>query len=320
VIIGVTETQCAGKDSVAAALQKMNFRHVSFSEIILAERKAQAKDDNIADLGEEQRNTRGVTYLAKKALERIEDGENFVFTGLQKIEEVDFLNKRDDFVLVNVIPTGQPDRQCKNAQSRKSREFERYKLHNPLATKARIVLAYDNDQEALEKKVKQMVKDWMFKLQDKRPAWDNYFMNIAEAVKMRCNCMSAKKGAIIVRDKQILSTGYNGTPKGITHCTDGGCPRCTTRHLGEMKSGVYAEPCICAHAEENAIVQAAYNGTSTKEATIYTTFSPCVVCCKMIINAGIRRVVAMVEYPDDVGLKMLKEVGVTYEVLGKAKK
>ncbi|MFC1754915.1 cytidine/deoxycytidylate deaminase family protein [Thermoproteota archaeon] len=160
-----------------------------------------------------------------------------------------------------------------------------------------------------------LVGDWIYHLQDKRPDWDHYFMNIAQAVKMRCNCLSAKKGAIIVRDKIILSTGYNGSPKGIKHCNSGGCKRCTTRHLGKMKSGVYSEPCICAHAEENAIVQAAYNGVSTNGATLYTSFTPCVNCAGMIINAGIKRVVGKVLYPDDEGTRILKEAKIEFEIL-----
>ena len=133
---------------------------------------------------------------------------------------------------------------------------------------------------------------------------------------MRCTCMSAKKGAIIVKDKMILSTGYNGTPKKVKHCTAGGCVRCTSRHLGKMKPGQYKEPCICCHAEENAIVQAAYNGVSTKGAWMYSTFTPCVTCAKMIINAGISAVVMKILYPDDSGTKLLQEAGIALRMLG----
>jgi len=140
-------------------------------------------------------------------------------------------------------------------------------------------------------------------------------MNIAEQIKMRATCMSAKKGAIIVKEKMIISSGYNGTPKGIVHCTDGGCQRCTSRHLGKFKSGSYPEPCICCHSEENAIVQAAYNGACTKDAIMYTTFTPCTTCAKMAINAGIREVICKVVYPDDAGTALLKEAGIKLRVL-----
>ncbi|MBT4804680.1 dCMP deaminase family protein [Candidatus Woesearchaeota archaeon] len=147
----------------------------------------------------------------------------------------------------------------------------------------------------------------MFKLQDPRPDWDHYFMEIAETVKSRSSCMSPKKGALIVKDKQILSTGYNGTPRNVSHCTAGSCERCSLRHQGKIKSADYTSAiCICAHAEENAIVQAANTGASTKGATIYTTFTPCNMCARMIINAGIKEVIAKVKYPDDVGTKLLR--------------
>ena len=107
---------------------------------------------------------------------------------------------------------------------------------------AKVVLVNDSTLEKLEKKINKLVKDWLYKLQESRPDWDNYFMNIAEQVKMRATCMSAKKGSIIIKNKMILSTGYNGSPKGIEHCTKGGCIRCTSRHLGKIKSGVYSEP------------------------------------------------------------------------------
>jgi len=180
---------------------------------------------------------------------------------------------------------------------------------------AKVTLVNDSTLEKLQEKVARLVKDQLYKLQDSRPDWDRYFMNIAEEVKMRCTCMSAKKGTIIVKNKMSLSTGYNGTPKGIRHCNTGGCQRCTSRHLGQIKSGVYSEPCVCSHSEENAIVQAAYNGVSTKGATLYTTFTPCVVCSKMIINAGIVEVIAQVAYPDDVGTKLLREAGIKLRVM-----
>jgi dCMP deaminase len=140
-------------------------------------------------------------------------------------------------------------------------------------------------------------------------------MGIAQAVKLRSNCLSAKKGAILVKDKQIISTGYCGSPKKIAHCNEGRCERCHMRHLGKIPSGVYNVPCICAHAEENAIVQAAYNGISTCGTTMYTTFTPCNTCARMIINAGIVEVVALVQYPDDVGTQLLREAGVRMRVL-----
>ncbi|MDD5023287.1 MAG: cytidine/deoxycytidylate deaminase family protein [Candidatus ainarchaeum sp.] len=140
-----------------------------------------------------------------------------------------------------------------------------------------------------------------------RPTWDEYFMNIAKAVASRSNCVKRKVAAIIVRDKRIISTGYNGTPRGTKNCNEGGCPRCNSF----SESGKNLEECLCSHGEENSIVQAAYHGISVKDSTIYTTFSPCLLCTKMIINSGIKEVVYNSKYPlGESALKLLKEAGV----------
>ncbi|HNX68068.1 MAG TPA: dCMP deaminase family protein [Candidatus Omnitrophota bacterium] len=141
-----------------------------------------------------------------------------------------------------------------------------------------------------------------------RPGWDEYFMNIAKVVAMRSNCMKRKIAAVIVKDKRIISTGYNGTPRGIKNCNEGGCPRCASVDA----SGKDLGECLCSHGEENAIVQAAYHGVRVKGATLYTTFSPCLMCTKMIINSGIGEVVYQAAYPMmDLSLRLLAEAGVT---------
>ena len=122
---------------------------------------------------------------------------------------------------------------------------------------------------------------------DPRPDWDTYFMEIAHVVSTRANCSRRKVAAVIVSDRRIISTGYNGTPRGVTNCFEGGCPRCS----GNAPSGTSLEECICVHAEQNAICQAAYHGISVADATIYVTISPCLTCAKLIINAGIKEVV-----------------------------
>jgi len=122
---------------------------------------------------------------------------------------------------------------------------------------------------------------------DTRPDWDTYFMDIARVVSSRGNCSRRKVGAVIVSDRRIISTGYNGTPRGIRNCCEGGCARCASA----APSGSALAECVCSHAEENAITQAAYHGVRTKDATLYVTISPCLTCAKMIINAGILSVV-----------------------------
>jgi len=126
-----------------------------------------------------------------------------------------------------------------------------------------------------------------------RPSWDEYFMKIAQVASMRSNCIKRKVGAVIVRDKRIISTGYNGTPRGTKNCNEGGCPRCNSL----ASSGTRLDECLCSHAEENSITQAAYHGTSVRDGTLYTTFAPCLMCTKMIINSGIVEVVFNLDYP-----------------------
>ena len=140
-----------------------------------------------------------------------------------------------------------------------------------------------------------------------RPSWDQYFMDIAQMVAARSNCSRRQVAAVLVRDCRIISTGYNGTPRGVRNCSDGGCPRCNS----DTPSGHGLGDCLCSHAEENSIVQAAYHGISVKGSTLYTTFSPCLTCAKMIINAGIVEVVYHKRYSiDDVSTALLKEAGV----------
>ena len=145
-----------------------------------------------------------------------------------------------------------------------------------------------------------------------RPDWDNYFMDIAHVAAKRSNCSRRQVAAVIVKDHRVISTGYNGTPRGIKNCFEGGCPRCSS----DTPSGNGLTECICSHGEENAIVQAAYHGIAVSGATLYTTYSPCLLCAKMIINSGIREVVYHQRYSiDDISMRLLNEAGVIIRAL-----
>ena len=139
-----------------------------------------------------------------------------------------------------------------------------------------------------------------------RPTWDEYFMNIVELVKTRSTCLRRQVGALIVKDKRILASGYNGAPVGCKHCVEIGCMRDA---LG-IPSGQRHELCRATHAEQNAIVQAAYSGTSVKDSVMYVTTQPCVLCAKLAINAGITKIVFNGDYPDDLSMELLQEAGV----------
>ncbi|MDD1769871.1 MAG: cytidine/deoxycytidylate deaminase family protein [Methanomassiliicoccales archaeon] len=140
-----------------------------------------------------------------------------------------------------------------------------------------------------------------------RPDNDTYFMRMAELVSTRSTCLRRQVGAVVVKEKRVLTTGYNGAPKGLRHCEEVGC----VREQNQVESGTRHELCRGVHAEQNAVIQAAYFGVSIKDASIYTTNFPCVLCAKIIINAGIREVVFKDEYVDELSHSILKESGVT---------
>jgi len=133
--------------------------------------------------------------------------------------------------------------------------------------------------------------------------WDEYFMKIAEVAAMRSSCLRRHVGAVAVKDKRILATGYNGAPSGLRHCKETGC----IRQELNVPSGQQHELCRGLHAEQNVIIQAALHGVSIAGATLYSTCQPCVLCAKMIINAGIKEVVFKGDYPDKLALEMLQE-------------
>jgi dCMP deaminase len=166
-------------------------------------------------------------------------------------------------------------------------------------------LVNDGSLEKLFPQIDELLRKLLKEIQ--RPSWDEYFMNIAKVVASRSNCMKRKVAAIIVRDKRVISTGYNGTPRGTRNCNEGGCPRCNNLAV----SGTALDECLCSHGEENAIVQASYHGVSLKDAIIYTTFAPCLQCSKMIINSGISEVIYNTDYPlNDSSFRLFQEAGV----------
>lgn len=141
-----------------------------------------------------------------------------------------------------------------------------------------------------------------------RPKLDEYFLKLAMLVAERSTCLRHNVGAVAVMDKHVLSTGYNGAPAGCHDCTELGCLR---DELG-IPSGTRHEVCRAVHAEQNAIIQAAYHGTSLKGATLYCTHTPCILCAKMIVNAGIKRVVSFRDYADRSFVELFNEAGVEF--------
>lgn len=139
-----------------------------------------------------------------------------------------------------------------------------------------------------------------------RPDWDQYFLQLAELVATRSTCLRRKVGAVLVKNERIIATGYNGAPRELRHCLDVGC----LREKQGIPSGQRYELCRGVHAEQNAIINAAYYGAATEGSVLYCTNQPCIICARMIINAGIIKVVHLGNFDDDIALKFMQEAGI----------
>jgi dCMP deaminase len=322
-IIGLTGENCAGKDTVAEYLQKKTFFPISLSDIIREELKAEGKPvtrESLLNKGTELRKKFGPRILAIRSMQKMQPNVNYVVVSIRNPFEVEELRKLPSFSLWYV--TAKDDVRFERMKSR-GREsdagtFEEFmkgeqdeNKADKLAQQVKEVckmadITIENNTgfkvlyETADKLLAGLSKD--FKAD--RPTWDQYFMNIAKEVAKRSNCMKRQVAAVIVKDKRIISTGYNGTPRGTTNCNEGGCARCNNYAEG----GTKLDECVCSHGEENSIVQASYHGISIKDSSIYTTFSPCLTCTKMIINAGIKEVVYNEAYLlTESAVRLLKE-------------
>lgn len=149
------------------------------------------------------------------------------------------------------------------------------------------------------------------RVKDVRPTWDSYFLEITQVVASRSTCLRRQVGALIIRDKRILATGYNGAPSGLAHCREVGC----LREARGIPSGERHELCRALHAEQNAMLQAAMYGVPIQGATLYCTNHPCVMCAKMLINAGMKEVVVSDAYPDRLAAELLAEAAILVRCL-----
>ncbi|MCP5468190.1 MAG: AAA family ATPase [Deltaproteobacteria bacterium] len=324
-IIGLTGKNASGKGEVAKVLQEGGFYYLSLSDQLREELKNRGLEvtrENLIHVGREMRLLYGGGVLADRALQKIAIDKNYIVDSIRNPREVEVLRRLKDFKLVHV--TAPIEERFLRIQAR-NREGDPQDLEAFKTLEAREAQSADPNAQQLDEtalladaelenslsldelrtRVKELIRQ--FSSQKKRPDWDEYFMNIAQMVALRSNCMKRKVAAVIVRDRRIISTGYNGTPRGIKNCNEGGCPRC---HSFE-KSGVSLGECFCSHAEENAIVQAAYHGVSIKGSSIYSTFSPCLICTKMILNSGIAEVIYSSQYEMGVEtLRLLEEAGI----------
>jgi len=325
-IIGLTGENCSGKGTIAEYLMKKGFYYLSLSDVIREEVASDGNEitrERLIAKGNELRENFGRSVLAKKTIEKIESDKNYVVDSIRNPSEVNELKKINNFFLIYVTASQNIRFERMKIRGRESdpKTFEEFIKLEKIENKNRedYKQNLEDTKKMSDKKIENegsitnlydkvditlsgISKD--FKLN--RPTWDVYFMNIAKEVSKRSNCIKRHVAAVIVRDRRIVSTGYNGTPRGTKNCDEGGCPRCNAFE----ESGKNLEECFCSHGEENAIVMAAYHGISVKGGTIYTTLSPCLYCTRMIINSGIVEVVYNSKYPmSDSSFKLLKEAG-----------
>lgn len=324
-IIGLTGRNASGKGVAADFLKSKGFYFHSLSDVIreeLRRRQQEITRAGLIEAGADLRARFGTGYLAEKILASLEEDRNYVVDSFRHPAEVEAFRRRPDFYLVAVAADPQVRFERIKARNREgdpqsleaflrleeaeagSDESERQQLV-ACEGMADAILYNNGNLEELHRKLGEVLRRLMSTMN--RPDWDEYFMRIAKVASLRSNCIKRKVAAIIVRDRRVISTGYNGTPRGTRNCYEGGCPRCN--NLAD--SGTQLEECLCSHGEENAITQAAYHGVSVKGGTLYTTFAPCLMCTKMIINAGIQEVVYNLDYPlNETSFRLLQEAGV----------
>src|SRR5262245_1220189 len=309
-LIGLTGRNAAGKGEVAKYLQTKGFYYYSLSDAIRDEIRLQGAEPTrelLIRVGNELRHRFGAAVLAERILQGLEDDKNYVIDSIRNPAEVAAFRRAKHFRLIRVDApvevrfqrTVRRGRENDPTTIDKFVEYENREMVGDEASQnleqceelADGMVVNDVPLDELYPQIDALVARLLREV--RRPDWDHYFMDIAKVVASRSNCIKRKVAAIIVRDKRVVSTGYNGTPRGTRNCNEGGCPRCNNF----ATSGTALDECLCSHGEENAIVQASYHGVSLKDGVIYTTFAPCLQCAKMIINSGIREVVYNMDYP-----------------------
>jgi dCMP deaminase len=325
IIIGLTGRNAGGKTTAGELLSTRGFSYLSLSDVIREEAKRRGLPEvreSLTALGNELRERHGPGALAELTVARMQPDRNYAVDSIRHPAEVQALKKAGSFSLFHIFAPLEARFARSLARARAGdaqtlqdfiRQEEREFASSNAASQqlleterlANRTIENNGTLEAFAAQLSTALRE--LEVSFARPSWDQYFMDIARQVAARSNCMKRQVAAVIVSERRIISTGYNGTPRGVKNCNEGGCPRCN----GFSESGRNLEECLCSHGEENAIVQASYHGIAIRDATLYTTYSPCLMCSKMIINAGIRRVVYNEAYPlNDTAVRMLKEAGV----------
>lgn len=324
-IIGLSGKNASGKGVVVRYLMEKGFEVFSLSDVIRDDLKATGDDvtrEEMIKRGNELRERFGPSILADRIIIRMRPDRNYAIDSIRHSAEVEAFRKLDGFSLlwIDSEDTVRFDRIRSRGREgdpktlEEFRDIEKREMEEASEFHQQILRCRELSDHIIENNgsiadMHDQLGTVLLELSKsyRRPTWDEYFMEIARVVAMRSNCLKRRVAAIIVKDRRIISTGYNGTPRGTKNCNEGGCPRC-----GRLaSSGTDLAECYCSHGEENAITQAAYHGVNLNNSTIYSTYSPCLICTKMIINSGIREVVYNANYPlSESSLKLLNEAGV----------
>ncbi len=324
-ILGIAGLYASGKGEAVTFLRERSFAAFSLSDVIreeLARRGERESRERMLELGNALRAAEGPGALAERLLPKLQRDRNTVIDSIRHPGEVELLRAATQqfrLIWIDAAEALRLERIRGRGRSgdptglAELRRLEGRELgsDDPAAQQLLAVRALADDvignDGALRELHEQLHHLLRSNLAFERPDWDDYFMSIARVVAARSNCVKRKVAAVITVDRRIIATGYNGTPRGVTNCNEGGCPRCNSFAPGGSDLG----ECLCSHAEENAITQSAYHGVSVRGGMLYSTFCPCLMCTKMIINAGIAEVVYSAEYPlGDVSLRLLREAGV----------
>ena len=333
-IIGLTGTLASGKGVVSGYLKGKGFVYLSLSDElreIAKEEKILITRKNLQDLGNKIREEKGAGFLAGLISEKIKNQQysKAVVDGIRNPFEVDELKKLKNFFLISVDasqeirfrriveraresdPKTWDDFVKVDARDRGFGESETGQDVEKCMEKADFILINDRSLEEMQKKTEELFLEIEKKIP--RPSWDEYFMEICRAVAKRATCDRGKSGCVIVRDKRILVTGYVGSPMGLPHCDEVGHLMKTFIH----EDGTQSQHCLrTTHAEQNAICQAAKLGISIDESIIYVKMTPCSTCAKMIINAGIKRIVCEKKYhAGQESEEMFRQAGIKIEFL-----
>jgi len=324
-ILGVSGLNGSGKGEVVRFLEARSFYALSLSDVIRDELRARGLEETrerMIATGRELRAAEGPGALAARLARRLVADRNYVIDSVRHPAEVETLRaltgrfrllwvEADEGLRLERIRARARPGDAQTLADLRRLEARELGSEDPAAQQlvavreiADATVRNDGSLAELHHALQQILAS---SLAFERPSWDEYFMSIARVVASRSNCVKRKVAAVITRDRRIISTGYNGTPRGTRNCNEGGCPRCNAFAEG----GTRLDECLCSHGEENAITQAAFHGVSVRAGTLYTTFSPCLMCTKMIINAGIEEVAYNAGYPlGDVSLALLREAGV----------